>query len=106
MSRDHSERRRILIVDDDPGARAALIGLLEREGYAVDAAEDGATALHVASDRPPDVVVTDLDMPNMGGMELLTRLRSQDPHIPVVIVTSLEDVGAAIKAIRAGAEDY
>jgi two-component system response regulator HydG len=106
MARDKSKSGRILVVDDEPGARTALEQLIGADGYVVDTAEDGVAALRVASERPPDVVVTDLDMPNMGGMELLKRLREIDPHLPVIVVTSLQDLGAAVQAMRAGAEDY
>jgi len=106
MSIGDTHRDRILVVDDDPSARAALAKLLGAGGYVVDTAEDGVVAVRVASERPPDVVVTDLDMPNMGGMSLLQCLREQDPHLPVIVVTSLDDVGAAVRAMRAGAEDY
>jgi DNA-binding NtrC family response regulator len=104
MSKIHKPR--ILIVDDDPSARSALEQLLGGEGYVVDAAEDGVAALAIAEERPPDVVVTDLDMPNMNGMDLLKKLREQDGDLPVIVATSLQDLGAAVQAMRAGAEDY
>jgi two-component system response regulator HydG len=80
--------------------------LLSAEGYTVDSAEDGLAALSIAAERPPDVVVTDLDMPRMTGMELLAKLREQDSDLPVIVVTSMSDMSTAIQAMRAGAEDY
>jgi len=67
---------RVLIVDDEAGTRAALKSLLETEGYAVDQAGDGAAALERLVEQPPDLVVTDLSMPNMNGLQLCRRLRA------------------------------
>jgi two-component system response regulator HydG len=105
MSKD-TKKARILVVDDDSGARSALEQLLTGQEYVVDSAEDGVAALEVASERPPDVVVTDLDMPRMNGMDLLKKIREQDGAPPVIVVTSLQDLNAAVLAMRAGAEDY
>jgi two-component system response regulator HydG len=106
MSPGKSNNGRVLVVDDEPSARSALERLIGADGYVVDTAEDGVTALQVATEKPPDVVVTDLDMPNMNGVELMKRLRALDPHLPIIVVTSLQDVAAAVQAMRAGAEDY
>src|SRR5690348_5840113 len=106
MTASNTSRARVLVVDDEPSARSALKDLLSADGYSVETAEGGVAAMALAAERPPDVVVTDLDMPNMGGMELLAKLRAQDPHLPVIVVTSLQDLGTAVQAIRAGAEDY
>jgi two-component system response regulator HydG len=97
---------RILVVDDDASARTALVRLLEQDGYAVENAESGAAALAIVSERPADVVVTDLKMPGMDGVELLGKLKEQDREVPVIVATSFADVGSAIAAMRAGAEDY
>ena len=97
---------RVLIVDDEPNTLAGLQKLLQGEGFEVDTAEDGAAALQVAGDRPPDVVVTDLRMPRMDGMELLDRMRQLDRDIPVIMATSHQDLGAAVAAMKKGAEDY
>ncbi len=105
MSKGH-EKHRILVVDDEPAARSGLKKLLEGEGYVVTTAEDGVHALEVAKDEPPDVVVTDLKMPRMDGIELLNKLREQDKDVPVVVATSFQDMSTAVQAMRAGAEDY
>ena len=68
---------RILVVDDEASARGGLEKLLKQAGYDVATASDGVEALSVASERAPDVVVTDLKMPNMDGMALLAKLREQ-----------------------------
>jgi two-component system response regulator HydG len=105
MANKNVRQARVLVVDDEPGARSALEGFLGNL-YSVDTAEDGATALQVASEKPPDLVITDLDMPNVGGMDLLKELRARDAHLPVIVVTSHQEVSAAVQAMRAGAEDY
>jgi two-component system response regulator HydG len=99
-------KARVLVVEDDSAARSALQKMLTADGYVADVAEDGIAALSVASEHPPDVVVTDLDMPRMTGMELLAKLREIDAGLPVIVVTSTDDTATAIKAMRAGAEDY
>jgi len=99
-------KARVLVVEDDPAARSALQQMLTADGYLADVAEDGIAALSVAAEHPPDVVVTDLDMPRMNGMELLSKLREMDAALPVIVVTSMDDTATAIKAMRAGAEDY
>ncbi|MCC6558404.1 MAG: sigma-54-dependent Fis family transcriptional regulator [Polyangiaceae bacterium] len=97
---------RVLVVDDEASARSGLEKLLRQEGYVVDVAADGPNALEVAAERPPDVVVTDLKMPRMDGVDLLKKLREQDPDLPVIVVTAFGDVASAVNAMRAGAEDY
>jgi len=97
---------RILVVDDETSARSGLEKLLHQEGYAVDTAENGAGALAVAAERPPDVVITDLKMPEMDGIELLKKLREQDRELPVIVATAMGDVASAVAAMHAGAEDF
>jgi two-component system response regulator HydG len=104
----HSEqmRGRILVVDDEPSARQGLEKLLMQEGFAVRIEADGAAALATAEEFRPDVVVTDLRMPRMDGMELLHRLRMHDRDLPVVVATAYGEVQSAVAAMRAGADDY
>jgi two-component system, NtrC family, response regulator HydG len=97
---------RVLVVDDEPAARGGLEKLLKGEGFQVDVASDGVEALAIAGEHPPDVVVTDLKMPNMDGIELMKKLHEIDPSVPVVVATAFGDVGSAVNAMRAGAEDY
>ncbi|HEY4121649.1 MAG TPA: sigma-54 dependent transcriptional regulator [Byssovorax sp.] len=96
---------RVLVVDDEASARGPVERLLKDEGYLVDAAEDGVAALAIAAERPPDVIVTDLNMPNLDGLGLLAKVREQDGP-PVIMVTGVSDMSFAIRAMRAGAEDY
>ena len=99
-------KARILVVDDEASARAGLEKLLGGEGYRVETAESAEAALAVAADFAPDVVVTDLRMPGMDGVELTRRLREQDKHLPVILATAFGDVSTAVSAMRAGADDY
>jgi len=101
-----SPKARILVVDDEPSARSGLEKLLKQAGYAVDAAGCGAKALTIAGERPPDVVITDLKMPVMDGMELIGKLREQDRDVPIVVATAFGDIASAVAAMRAGAADF
>src|SRR5690606_33707102 len=73
---------------------------------AVTTAEDGIAALEVAAEFSPDVVITDLKMPGMDGMELIRRLHEQDSELPVVVITAFGDVDSAVAAMRSGAENF
>ena len=105
-SRNPKPRARVLVVDDEATARSGLEKLLKQEGYAVDVAESGAAALHIFGERPADVVVTDLKMPGMDGLELLAKLHEIDKDLPIIMATAFGDVNSAVSAMRVGAEDY
>src|SRR5450432_3482920 len=100
------KKARILVVDDEASARSGLCKLLEQEGYEVETAADGVQALELVSENAPALVVTDLKMPNMDGMELLAKLREQYPGVPAIVTTAFGEVSSAVQAMRAGAEDY
>jgi DNA-binding NtrC family response regulator len=106
MSDSNDIRGRILVVDDEPTARQGLEKLLRRKGYRVQAEADGEAALQAAAECAPDVVVTDLKMPKMDGIELLKQLRAQDRDVPVIVATAFGEVASAVAAMRAGADDY
>jgi len=99
-------RGRILVVDDEPSARQGLEKLLRQEGFTVRVEADGAAALATVEEFHPDVVVTDLRMPRMNGMELLQQLRAQDRDLPILVATAYGEVQTAVAAMRAGADDY
>ena len=105
-ARMNQSRTRILIVDDDAGARTALARLLDGQGYRVDSAPDGEAALGRLAELPPDIIVTDLDMPVMNGLQLLAELHTRGHDVPVIVVTSAAEVRSAVDAMRAGAIDY
>ena len=99
-------KARVLVGDDEEGARTGLEKLLRLEGDDVDTAADGAEALDRVSERVPDVIVTDLKMPRMDGLELMGRLRETFTELPVIVVTAFGDVGSAVAAMRKGAAHY
>jgi DNA-binding NtrC family response regulator len=97
---------RVLVVDDDAGVRYTLREILASEGLAVDEAADGAEALRRFEAQPAALVVTDLRMPGMDGMELLRRLQAR-AHAPrVVVITAHGSERQAVEAMKAGAHDY
>jgi two-component system response regulator HydG len=97
---------RILVVDDEVTARNGLAKLLQQEGYEVDVAADGVEALASVSDNAPGLIISDLKMPNMDGMELLKQLHERGVEVPTIVATAFDDVSTAVAAMRAGAEDY
>ncbi|HEU5060284.1 MAG TPA: sigma-54 dependent transcriptional regulator [Kofleriaceae bacterium] len=97
---------RILVVDDEPNARAALAELLRDEGYAVETAADGFKALPKLEEFSPDLLLTDLRMPGLNGIELLRKARAADPDIAAVVMTAHGEIETAVAAMREGAEDY
>ena len=82
-----SMSQRILLVDDEPSIRVVLGAILQEAGYVVDTAEDGLHALRQISTALPDLVITDLRMPNMNGFELLEALRARLPAIPRIVIS-------------------
>lgn len=99
-------RLRVLIVEDDPAQRTGLTQLVTGWGFAASSAPDGEAALAEVAHMPPDVILSDLVMPKMGGLDLLRALRKQDHDITVLILTAQGTVDTAVEAIRLGAYDY
>lgn len=97
---------RILVVDDEPQTRAALALLLDDEGYEVTTAADGFKALDEIDAAPPDIVVTDLHMPGLTGMELIRALQNRAGDMAIVLVTAACDIQVGVAALREGAADY
>jgi two-component system response regulator AtoC len=98
--------RRILAVDDDPLSRELLADILRRQGYQVECAEDGRQALDLIERHPFPVVVTDLKMPGLTGIELLKKTKSVCPETEVIIETAYGSVEGAVEAVKSGAFDY
>jgi nitrogen regulation protein NR(I) len=96
----------VLIVDDETNIRRVLAAMLKREGYEVTTAADGEQALAVLQKLPVSVVVTDLVMPRVGGMDLLKRVVADWPDVPVIMITAHGSVDSAVTALKAGAFDY
>jgi two-component system response regulator HydG len=99
-------RPRVVVADDEASARSGLETLLRDEGFDVVLAEDGATALARVQESAPDILVTDLRMPGMDGIELLRRAREVDPDLIVVLMTAFAEVETAVRAMHEGAEHY
>lgn len=97
---------RILVVDDEPVIREILADFLSMEDFAVETAADGAAAIEALEQHPYDLVLSDLKMPKVGGIELLQRLRELQPTAKAVIMTGFGTVETAIDAMKSGAHDY
>jgi len=96
----------ILIVDDEPNIRFLLQRSLSQEGYVVNTAADGAEALKKLNKTPYDLLLLDLHMEPIGGLEVLSFAREHDPNLVVIILTAYSSVESAVEALRLGAFDY
>jgi two-component system NtrC family response regulator/two-component system response regulator HydG len=101
-----SVKGRIVVIDDEVNAAAALETLLREDGYDVARAHDGRTGLQLLEKHDPDVVLTDLRMPGMDGIELLAKIKEMRPETMVIVMTAYGTVKTAVKAMKLGAEDY
>ncbi|HEV2889129.1 MAG TPA: response regulator transcription factor [Frankiaceae bacterium] len=95
-----------LVVDDDPALRAALTRALRLDGYDVTAVSNGLKALETIPELRPDVVVLDLMMPYVGGLEVCRRLRAKGDRTPILVLTARDQVGDRVEGLDAGADDY
>src|SRR5689334_17699278 len=97
----------VLVVDDSAVDRRFVGGILTRDGrYQVDFAEDGSQALQRMRESPPDVIVTDLQMPNRNGLELVAAVRMHHPGIPIILMTGHGSEDLAVEALHRGAANY
>lgn len=103
---DEAPAGRLLIVDDEVNAREALCELLGDEGFETRSAQDGEDALAIMGEWTPEVVLTDLKMPRIGGLELLKLGRELAPHAAFVVMTAFGTIDTAVRAIQEGAENY
>ena len=99
-------KSRILVVDDEPSIRKVLQAQLSREGYEVGLAADGGEAISQLASSPWDLVVSDLKMPGVGGLELLQHANQEYPGLPVILITAHGTVDSAVEALKLGAQDY
>lgn len=99
-------KAKILVVDDEAAIRKALVKFLVSQDYDVDSASDGAEAVEMAKDKIYDMVISDLKMPNMTGIELIKQIKSIHPEIVFIIMTGFGTIESAVDAIKAGAFHY
>ncbi len=99
-------RPEILVVDDEETIRFCLKEALERVGYKVNTAENGENALKLMKKLIPDLVILDLKMPGIDGLDLLKEIKSHDPNILVILLTGHSSIDSAVSAMKAGAFDY
>jgi len=97
---------RLLVVDDEKGIRDALVQLFEYEGHHVSAAEDGMTGIDLVSKTHPDVIFLDVKMPGLDGLDVLARIKEQDPSALVVMISGHGTIDTAVEATRKGAYDF
>jgi len=100
------EEPRILVVDDDPAVTSLLRRGFAYEGYHVDTAASGAEALRLAMERPPALVVLDIMMPGMDGLEVCRRLREADRSLPILMLTAKDVPADQVIGLETGADDY
>ncbi|MFF4171672.1 response regulator [Streptomyces sp. NPDC001744] len=96
---------RVLVVDDEPQIVRALVINLKARKYEVDSAPDGATALRLAADRHPDVVVLDLGLPDRDGVDVIRKLRGRT-RVPILVLSARQTSDEKVEALDAGADDY
>jgi two-component system nitrogen regulation response regulator NtrX len=96
----------ILIVDDEEGIRQVLSDCLRDEGYRVALAEDGFEALHVLAEEPVELVILDVWLPNMGGIEVLQRIKAEYPELEVIVISGHGNINLAVQAVKLGAFDF
>ena len=101
-----SDAPRVLVVDDEAMLADLLSQALRHEGWETATAKDGLDALAKATSFHPDVVILDVQMPRMDGLETLERLRARDPELPVLFLTARDAVADRVQGLRAGADDY
>jgi two-component system, OmpR family, response regulator MprA len=97
---------RILVADDEPAVRDAVDRALRLEGHEVALAEDGRAALDAVAAAPPDVLVLDLLMPHVDGLEVCRRLRAAGDRTPVLVLTARDAIADRVRGLDAGADDY
>ena len=97
---------KVLVVDDEPEVRLVLIEFLSSRGYDVTAASGGAEAVAIVETMKPDLVLLDVAMPDMDGLETLKRIVAIEPALAVIMVTANADIGITSKLLALGAVDY
>ncbi|MFW6113724.1 MAG: response regulator [Actinomycetota bacterium] len=97
---------KLLIVDDNEGVRHLVSRWLERSGFSVQEAKDGAEAVEKIKDQPPDIILADIRMPKIDGIELARIIKSEHPEIKVILMTAYSSPQTIAQARREGVDDY
>jgi two-component system, NtrC family, sensor kinase len=97
---------KILLIDDDPGIRKVMSISLEDLGYEIQTAPDGETGIAVCAVMSPELVITDIKMPGMDGLEVLSAIKEKHPDKEVIVVTAFSELDLAVKALQLGASDF
>jgi two-component system response regulator FlrC len=97
---------KILVVEDDPNLREAIVDSLMLKGHQVHDVSNGIEAIKVIAQSSLDIVLTDINMPQMDGLQLLAHVKKHQPWLPIILMTAYGDVGQAVKAMQIGANDY
>ena len=98
--------KRLLIVDDEVNARTLIAQLFKEEGYSADTAENGNAALKLFEQKNFDILITDIKMPEMDGIELFHKVKERYPHLPVILFTAYGTIESAVTALKEGAFHY
>src|SRR5262245_39473723 len=98
--------RRVLVVDDEENLRLVLKTFLKRQGYQIEVADNGEVALDMVESFGPDFIITDVRMPKMGGLDLLSTLKAKGNEATVIVMSAYGNIDLAIEAMQAGAYDY
>ena len=106
MSLNSADGDRVLVVEDDDAVRAAVDRGLGVHGFAVSSVADAESAIALVARRRPDVMIVDIGLPGMSGIELCTRLRGLDVDTPILILSARDQVGDRVAGLQAGADDY
>ena len=106
MRRADGRPIQVLVVDDEPVLAELMSMALRYEGWDIATAGDGATAIALARDNPPDVVVLDVMLPDMSGLDVLHKLREQTPGLPLLLISAKDSVEDRIAGLTAGGDDY
>ncbi len=99
-------KKSILLVDDEETIIASLRTVLENKGYTVHTAQDGTKGLQVFEEKDPDLIITDLMLNGVNGIDLLKRVKKVKPHVMVIVITGYGKLDSAIEALKLGAMDY
>ena len=100
------KKKKILIVDDEQNVRQLIGKVLEKEGYEISYACDGREGLDIFHKKNIDLIISDIKMPEMSGIEFLHEVKKQEPDIDFILITAFATMETAIEAIKNGAQDY